>query len=165
MNIAICDDDQRDLCSLETLVRQCGSDGQFEIHTFCSASCLIASPLLPTFDVLLLDIEMEPPNGFEIARRLSKLPERPLIIFVTNNLEYAAHGYGIAFRYLPKPISLPQLKEAMDAATEEVCASHFSFKSERTDYFVRFQDIYFLRFTATIQHCILLQRNLLCGSR
>jgi len=143
VKIAICDDDLNDLHALETLIRLCDTGNQFEILAFHSSVSLYDSPLLPTLDILLLDIEMEPPNGFEIARRLAKLPEHPLIIFVTNNLEYATRGYGVAFRYLPKPVSLPQLKDVINAAILEVCASHFSFKTDRKDHFVRFQDIYY----------------------
>ena len=56
-----------------------------------------------SFDLLLLDIEM-PSNGFQLAQSLIQMEKHPLVVFVTKRHEYAVQGYGIAFRYLVKPL-------------------------------------------------------------
>ena len=75
--------------------------------------------------MLLLDIEM-PLNGFQLAQSILALPNKPLIIFVTKRHEYAVQGYGVAFRYLVKPLDYSIFSTAMDAALQEFQSKRFS---------------------------------------
>ncbi len=143
MNIAICDDDIQDLNILSSLVKQYSQLHLFEIHCFTSAESLYNNSKLTHFDIIILDIEMPGPNGYEIAKRLIKDEPKPLIIFVTNSMEYTIIGYGIAFRYIPKPLSYEKLSDALNIAINEVHSNRFVFYLEGISHVLRIEDIYY----------------------
>lgn len=111
MHLAICDDDPQDLSRLCALVTE--YDRSASVRTFRTALELYECREI--FDAVLLDIEMEAPNGFEIALRMARQENHPIILFTTNSAAYAIRGYGLALRYLLKPLTLEALTEALDA--------------------------------------------------
>lgn len=143
MNIAICDDDPKDLAILLSILKQYDTQGQLTIYGFTTASELYESMKKQSYDIAILDIEMETPNGYEIAVRLSQEGNQSLIIFATNSMDYIIRGYGIAFRYLVKPLTLEGLAPVLDAALTEVNAHRFLFSIDDTSYVLRAEDIYY----------------------
>lgn len=114
MKIAICDDNEQDANIILSLCHKC--DLPYEIAVFSTASELLCAFSSDFFDLVFLDIQMAHPNGYEVGVELSTMNPKPLIIFTTNSQQYAIQGYGIAFRYLCKPITLPLFRQAiMDA--------------------------------------------------
>lgn len=143
MTIAICDDDLRDLEEIQSVLTQYDTMSSMKISSFTAASELLVANAQTPFDIAILDIEMEPPNGYEIAQELSKQEASPIIIFLTNSEAYAILGYGIAFRYLTKPIVKDQLFHALDRAICEVNANRFTFTAEGASHIIRMKDIYY----------------------
>ena len=143
MRIAICDDDANDLQAVQTALAQYDTAGNIEISSFTKASDLFAANKKILFDVAILDIEMKAPNGYEIAQKLVEQESAPIIIFLTNSTAYAIRGYGIAFRYLTKPIEYGALNKALDAAVCEAKANSFSFTADGISHIVRMKDIYY----------------------
>ncbi|WP_270193496.1 LytR/AlgR family response regulator transcription factor [Faecalibacterium prausnitzii] len=119
--IAVCDDEPPELGDIVQCVKRYDVHGDFDIENYADGAVLLSdlqlkkkstdgavllSDLLlkkKSFDLLLLDIEM-PSNGFQMAQTLTQMEKHPLVIFVTKRHEYAVQGYGIAFRYLVKPL-------------------------------------------------------------
>ena len=143
MRIAICDDDANDLQAVQTALAQYDTAGNIEISSFTKASDLFAANKKIPFDIAILDIEMKAPNGYEIAQKLVEQENAPIIIFLTNSTAYAIRGYGIAFRYLTKPIEYGALNKALDAAVCEAKANSFSFTADGISHIVRMKDIYY----------------------
>ena len=143
MRIAICDDDANDLQAVQTALAQYDTAGNIEISSFTKASDLFAANKKIPFDIAILDIEMKAPNGYEIAQKLVEQESAPIIIFLTNSTAYAIRGYGIAFRYLTKPIEYGALNKALDAAVCEAKANSFSFTADGISHIVRMKDIYY----------------------
>ena len=143
MRIAICDDDANDLQAVQTALAQYDTAGNIEISSFTKASDLFAANKKIPFDIAILDIEMKAPNGYEIAQKLVEQERAPIIIFLTNSTAYAIRGYGIAFRYLTKPIEYGALNKALDAAVCEAKANSFSFTADGISHIVRMKDIYY----------------------
>lgn len=57
------------------------------------------------YDVVLMDIEMPLLNGMETARKLRKIDETVVLIFITNMAQYAINGYEVdASDFLLKPV-------------------------------------------------------------
>ncbi len=143
MRIAICDDEEKDLQALSEAVRKFDTNGLLEVCMFSSAADLYESRLQTPFDIAIMDIEMRSPNGYEIAQLLIAENPAPLIIFLTNSMAYTLRGYGVAFRYLTKPIQQNQLEKALSAAVAEVAAKQFTFSADSASHVIRMDDIYY----------------------
>lgn len=144
MHIAICDDEQRDLESIHMILRRYDLKRQFKISCFSAASDLLKEAKVTRFDIAIIDIEMSSPNGYEAALELRKYPAPPLILFVTHSMDYTIQGYGVAFRYIPKPLTLEKLTPALDAAISDVRANRFTFSVDGVSYILYMQDIYYI---------------------
>jgi two-component system response regulator AlgR len=69
-------------------------------------------------DLVLLDIRMPGMDGIETARHLSRLQERPAVIFTTAYDEHALAAFDArAIDYLLKPIRSERLREALARVT------------------------------------------------
>lgn len=143
MRIAICDDEAKDLSALRAAVEKYDSASNLEMASFTKAADLYAENNKCAYDIVILDIEMKAPNGYDIAERLVERESSPIIIFLTNSTAYTIRGYGIAFRYLTKPIDQKQLNKALDAAICEVKANRFIFTTEGISHIIRMNDIYY----------------------
>lgn len=83
--VAIVDDDERLLESLENLLESAGH----VVRTFSSAQSLLDSDALPAIDCLITDIGMPDMDGFELQRLVSeRLPDLPVIL-ITGRREIA----------------------------------------------------------------------------
>lgn len=137
MRIAICDDNPNDLQQLSHLVQQ--YDARVQIATFCAAKDLYESK--DRYDAVILDIEMEAPNGFEIALRLARQENHPIIIFATNSAAYAVRGYGLALRYLLKPLTFEAISEALDAVKETLSRSRLTVSIDGVTHVLQVQQV------------------------
>ena len=137
MHIAICDDNPQDLQQLGSLVRQ--YDHAMHIATFSSAQALYDSP--GPYDAVILDIEMEAPNGFDIALRMARQENHPIIVFATNSAAYAVRGYGLALRYLLKPLTFEAVAEALDAVKEALRRSRLTVSIDGVTHMLQVQQI------------------------
>lgn len=144
LRIAICDDETSDLMQILELLKIYDPDGQLLASTFLHAADLMDAAQKLSFDIVLLDIEMEPPNGFDIAKKLAALPEPPIIIFATKSNAYAMKGYGIAIRYLQKPISTGDFREAMDVAIADATAHRLTFQIDNSIVSVQLRDVQYI---------------------
>ncbi|MCD7919046.1 MAG: LytTR family DNA-binding domain-containing protein [Clostridiales bacterium] len=69
----------------------------------------------PSYDLVLLDIQMPGMNGMRLAERLRELDSEVLIAFVTNMAQYAVQGYRVAaLDFILKPVSYFQFSQMMD---------------------------------------------------
>ena len=143
MRIAICDDDKNDLQAIQAALTQYDISQTLDVSSFTRAKDLFTANSDTPFDIAILDIEMKTPNGYEIAQKLVEQENAPIIIFLTNSTAYAIRGYGIAFRYLTKPIDFNNLSKALDAAICEVKANSFTFTADGNSHIVRMKDIYY----------------------
>ena len=124
MRILICDDEQK-LIDLELSILQEYCRSTNIAATFFTFTDSLSAGNIGEFDIAFLDIDMEKLNGIELARKLrSKKPRLPIIIFVTNFIQYAPEGYEVnAFRYLLKsdipykliPYFVNSLQEVIDS--------------------------------------------------
>lgn len=56
-------------------------------------------------DVYLLDIELPDGNGLEAAKYIRERGETPLLVYITNYVQYAIAAFEVnTFRYIPKTV-------------------------------------------------------------
>lgn len=143
ISIAICDDEQEERETIRDMVTEYGTNHELTIEEFSNASTLLKR-VDRTWDIILMDIEMQAPTGFDAACILAHQNPKPLVIFITKSNTYTTRGYGVAFRYLMKPIDPIEFTQAMDSAYEEVLANRFSFQIDNNFFAIPFENIYYL---------------------
>lgn len=116
--VAIIDDNSIDRNQIETLTDEYFSQKQYEyeIKTF-ERSELMLMELQEGgyYDVFLLDMDMPDKSGLQVAKEIRQYYNEPIIIYVTNHVEYAIQAFEVnAFRYIPKVLLREKLAEAYD---------------------------------------------------
>jgi DNA-binding LytR/AlgR family response regulator len=147
MRVAICDDEQKELSYLQSLVEK--YDPNIDICLFRSAESLLNSASESHFEVLFLDIEMGGMNGFAAAKKLKEMQDSPLIVFVTNSGEYTYRGYEVAFRYLAKPVTFDIMATTLAAAMNEIMPKRFIINVCGSTHVISVKDI---RYIETFGH-------------
>jgi two-component system response regulator AlgR len=72
-------------------------------------------------DALLLDIAMPGMDGIDVARALGRLPDPPVVIFVTAFDTFAIAAFEVdAVDYVMKPVAAERLGRAVDRARDRV---------------------------------------------
>ena len=122
--IAICDDSAEDRNYITALTRQWadGRGHRLELSQFVSAeNFLFEYNDKSDYDILLLDIEMGPMDGVELAKRLRRENEILQIVFVTGYSDYISEGYEVAaLHYLMKPVKEDKLLAVLDRAVDRL---------------------------------------------
>lgn len=119
LRIAICDDDEMELCQLLAAVHEyneCHPAMEINIDSFLSIDDLSNLPS-GRYDVLLLDILMPQMSGIDYMRLLREAGGCELVIFITASPEFALDAFAVnATQYLLKPITTASLFAALDKA-------------------------------------------------
>ena len=140
MKIAICDDDLVLNKKLHQFIFETYHDIDLRIDEYRSGEEFLQkiSTSKLTYDLLLLDIEMDKVNGITVAKELKQLSPKTFVVFITSHDEFATVGYEVsAFRYLIKPINKNKLIEAIEAAKEELLSiKSISFQNKDGEYII-----------------------------
>lgn len=124
--IAICDDepDQLDLIASAVSAWSTQADYTCDVSMFASAeSFLFAYEDNRSYDILLLDVEMQNITGIELAKRIRGDNSSAEIIFITSHFEFIGEGYEVdALHYLIKPISADKLTQVLNKAVKKLSA-------------------------------------------
>jgi len=112
--VAIVDDDQRMIESLENLLESAG----YTVRAFSSAQTLLASSTLPKIDCLVTDVCMPGIDGFELQHLMGeKRPDLP-VIMITGRHEFVELRRAKHRRLFRKPFEGQALLAAIgDALT------------------------------------------------
>lgn len=77
---------------------------EFTISVFDDGEKIVEK-YTPTYDILLLDIEMKHMDGMAAARQIRERDDSVVIVFITAAPQYAINGYEVqALSYLLKPV-------------------------------------------------------------
>jgi FixJ family two-component response regulator len=97
--IAVVDDDQRILESIEILL----DSANYDVRLFSSAAALLDSGVLPEIDCLISDVAMPGMDGIELAQAVrASLPALPIIL-VTGRHDLLNQSLVNHFRVFKKP--------------------------------------------------------------
>ncbi len=141
--IAVCDDNPADAGYVADIIRRWAQARAvlMEIERFPSAEAFwFQYEENRCYDILFLDIEMEPEgmNGIELAAKLRKNDSSIQLVFVTGYMEYIADGYDVeALHYLLKPVTEEKLGSVLARALARVKAREKELFLQTTDGSVR----------------------------
>lgn len=139
MKIAICDDETEDLKIIHSYCSK--YNPTIPTGVFQSGEALLEAYKSSFYDLVFLDIEMGQMNGLEVGGKLINMPQKPVIVFTTHSLNYAVRGYGIAMRYLPKPITYDVFSNVMELALERILPKKISVLSNGEQVFIPISEI------------------------
>ena len=145
LHIAICDDDLILSKTLYQFIFETYRDIDLFIDQYHSGEEFLNKVVSSnkTYDLLLLDIEMDKISGIAVAKELKKLSPKTYIVFITSHDEFATVGYEVsAFRYLVKPIKKAKLIEAIEAVkTELLSQKSITVQNREGEYVIPISDI------------------------
>ena len=139
MRIAVCDDEKDQMELLVNYSKTYNSTLTVDAY-FSALDLLLASDRI-AYDIVFMDIEMPSPNGFEVAEKLKRKASSPLIIFVSKSSIYTIQGYGIAFRYLQKPVTYEVFETVLTLAIKEREPVKIQFVSDGSVYIIAVNEI------------------------
>ncbi|WP_325213541.1 LytR/AlgR family response regulator transcription factor [Oscillibacter sp.] len=120
LRFAVCDDEPHMLDGLSAQISDClGELGRrdFRFARFSSGGALLEAG--EGFDLVFLDIRMDPPDGLETARALRRRGDGCLVVFLTALREQVFDAFEVeAFDYLVKPPDPARLRRTLERALE-----------------------------------------------
>jgi Response regulator of the LytR/AlgR family len=119
IQLAICDDDKRDLTRTAELIKEWlyePNKPEIKIKKFSSPFLLLdAVSGGETFDIFLLDILMPEMSGISLGEQLSNLLAEPLIVYLSSSSDYYPDAFRLyAFNYICKPVGRELLFPVLD---------------------------------------------------
>ncbi|MCM1193837.1 MAG: LytTR family DNA-binding domain-containing protein [Butyrivibrio sp.] len=119
MKIAVCDDE---IVLVKQIYQYLWGQPDCSVDCFSSPGELLARyEAGERYDVLFLDVLMQPVNGIALARKIRSRDRNAVLIFLTAYLEYAPEGYEVnAFRYLLKPVQEQDIAAVMMEVRREL---------------------------------------------
>ena len=150
MKIAICDDEKPFLDKLYQILQEIRMELNIPISII---KFIDGKELLNYFevhkdiDVFILDILMNPINGYDVARKFRKMDNKVKLVFLTSIKNYAIAGYNIRLeKYILKPVS----KKVMSKVILEIYNQLYRngkfliVKNVEGLFKLYFEDIYFI---------------------
>lgn len=118
MNVALVEDCEKDterlLACLDAYFKEKGI--KYTTSCFTDGDVFLSS-YNPVYDIVFMDIEFPTGNGLEISKKLRRLDNKVILIFVTNMAQFAVRGYEVeALAYIVKPITMSMFSLIMDRA-------------------------------------------------
>ncbi len=125
INIAICDDQKYELDIIVSILDEWSAETKNYINKkiFLDGRTLLNYCVMMEnqVDIILLDIQMTPINGIEVANKIREMNQQVIIIFVTNYMDSIFEGYKVrAFRYIMKDNMHKELLMAIEDALKEL---------------------------------------------
>ncbi len=143
-NIMICDDEPKMLSDIAGYAAEIIADSR--ITSYSSGNALMPALKNDGCDILLLDIDMPEISGLDIARELSGLPVKPMLIFVTSHDELVYDSLQFhPFGFVRKTYLQKELRAVLGDAAKELDSRdrHFRFRSAEGDVKLNIDDIYY----------------------
>jgi DNA-binding LytR/AlgR family response regulator len=152
LKIAVLDDQDEYVKQIRELTAQSMQNlgVRYRFKKYSQASQVLSDLLEKEYyDIYLLDVEMPDMSGLEVARLIRKECWGPVIIYITNHVEYAVEAFEVnAYRYIPKsmleeklPAAFAALAAQMDQEEDEYYKVERGYQFERIPY----QEIYYLK--------------------
>ena len=119
MRIGICDDNQRDLQALKSLLDRLYPEHKVDMFDK-SEALLSAVDDGILYALVFLDIIMPGQTGLEIATRLRSVSPKTEIVFLTSSRDYAVDAFSVnVLHYLIKPPTDTGVRECMQRLTQK----------------------------------------------
>lgn len=128
MRVAICDDEKKYVDEIEksvkTILLEKNITAQFDLFSD-SAEIFNCSNF---YDMVFLDIEMEPYSGIDVAKKLKQINPYIIIFIITSYDQYLDDAMDLdVFRYIKKPLDFKRLRNGIFKALENIDSKIITF--------------------------------------
>lgn len=110
------------------------------------------------YDLYLLGVDMPGKNGMDAAREIRKFYREPMIVFVSDNTEYAMEAYEVnAFRYISKSQLLPKLVDTYEIMLPKLLEKeekYYVIEKKGVVEKLLYSDIYYLKKEGKYLHIV-----------
>lgn len=122
IKIAIVEDEKEYVQTLTEYLTLFENENSIKFQTSTYSDGLeIVSEYRPSYDIILLDIQMKHLNGMKTAEKIRKLDEDVIFIFITSSSQFAMEGYEVdALGYVLKPVPYPAFSQIMGKALRRI---------------------------------------------
>ena len=147
IRIGVCDDMEEEICRQKSILLRIAEklDLEMEIRDFWSGEELLEEiENYGSFDIILLDIEMEGKDGIETARCIREKDFSTIVIFVSAHEQYCRKMLEVQpFAFLEKPVSEAALEDVLKKALRTRCPENerFLFSNQKHRYSVPIHQI------------------------
>lgn len=121
INIAICDDEKKDIVHLKSILQEVMDkySMNYDIQEYESGESLMQAASL--FHLIFLDVVMNGESGIDIGKHIHRKNRSTKIIFQTNFGNYCkeAMNQTHAFAFLEKPLEVPAVEEQIKEFFED----------------------------------------------
>lgn len=152
MNIAIVDDEQKEIDSFRSVIKEYSIMAKVDImvNVFHSAEEFIEGYRSLAYTAVFMDIFMSGMTGVEAARKILEADRHAIIIFLTSSDGFMGDALSIhAYDYIEKPAEKTRIFKVLDDVlmkkTEYDSAPRLVFTSDRQDYAITYEDIMYIR--------------------
>ncbi len=122
IRIAVVEDDKNYAESLIKYIKRYEeeSDQHFQVFQFSDGED-ITENYTASYDIILMDIEMQFMDGMTAAEKIREVDSDVVIIFITHTPQYAMKGYAVdALDYVLKPINYFAFSQRIDRALQRM---------------------------------------------
>lgn len=128
MKIAVCDDNKTYADEIkrhtENFLQSTGA--KFEIDLYYNSQSIYDSSNI--YDMVFLDIEMQPYSGIQVAKKLKELNTHIIIFMITSYNKYLDDAMDLnVFRYIQKPLDAARLKAGLEKALKSIDDAEITF--------------------------------------
>ncbi|MDE7130748.1 MAG: LytTR family DNA-binding domain-containing protein [Lachnospiraceae bacterium] len=147
IKVAICDDENFITSQIENIIlRTCERENIVaEIDVFFSGHGLEKEISDGTrYDLIYLDIQMKDGDGINTAKKIRKLDENALFIYVSGYDKYMIELFRLnVFTFVKKPINAQNFSRLFMDAHEQICYQkiYYSFRYKNEEYKILCMDI------------------------
>ena len=128
MRIAICDDEKKCIDDIVRHINFFSKDNQIQMQKsiFTSGEELISSGI--SFDIAILDVEMDGMNGIKLGEYLRKINHHIILIYITAHKQYLDDALNLnAVRFFEKPIDSGRFYRGLKDAIDRIDNSTINF--------------------------------------
>ena len=152
ISIAILDDSETDLNQIELLVCTYFNRRKvtYNIKKYVKFEILMMDiHENKYFDLFFLDMAIPGSTGIQVAKQIRQKYQDPIIVYITNYLEYAVDGYEVnAIRYIPKSMLKERLNPTLDlilCKIEQLDQRAYIIKYDGTIEKILYRNIFYIR--------------------
>ena len=155
MNIAIVDDEAKEIETLASVLREYAVAGQMDItiHAFCSAEEILQNYHPYAYTAIFMDVYMDGLDGVSAARQILAIDRQAVLIFLTSSDQHMPEAFSLhAYDYIGKPAKKERIFKVMDDVmirqTEYIASPRLTFTHNRQKISLPYLDIVLIRTAA-----------------